>query len=78
MKRVILGLAILVTASNLAVGVAYAAACLGTSGGRHCGTKCVSMPDGSCECQGGCTASEQQWVNAGSKELIAEVEMNAY
>ena len=76
MKRVILGLAILVTASNLAVGVAYAAACLGTNG-RNCGSKCVSMPDGSCECTGGCSSSESAWVNAG-REKIAEVEMNAY
>lgn len=77
MKRVILGLAILVTASNLAVGVAYAAACMGTSGERHCGTTCVSMPNGSCECSGGCSSSEQAWVNAG-KQAMAEVEMNAY
>ncbi len=75
MKRVILGLAILVTASNLAVGVAYAAACMGTNGGRHCGSTCVTMSNGGCECQGSCSSSEQQWVNAGSKEKLAEMAM---
>lgn len=65
MKKLILGLAVLVTASNVAMGVAYAAACMGTNGGRHCGDTCATLPGGDCACSGSCTAEEQRWVNGG-------------
>lgn len=78
MKRVILGLAILVTAANLTAGAAYAAACMGTNGTRYCGAQCATAPDGACGCSGSCTAEEKAWVNAGSKEKLAEMEMLAY
>lgn len=77
MKKVILGLAILLTASNLAVGVAYAAACMGTNGTRNCGPTCATAPDGSCGCEGSCSAEERAWVNAGSKDKVAELETPA-
>jgi hypothetical protein len=74
MKKLILGLAVLLTASNLAVGIAYAAACEGTDGVRHCGGTCTTLPGGSCACgNGGCTTTEQQWVNAGGKGSVAEL-----
>jgi hypothetical protein len=49
MKKVILGLALLVTASNLAVGVVYASVCESSNGVRACGNLCTVLTDGGCE-----------------------------
>ena len=75
MKKILLALAITVTACNLTIGIGYAAVCQSTKGARACGTTCVTNPDGTCACQGGCTAEERNWVG-GSKgdedELLGE------
>lgn len=67
MKKVILGLAILLTASNLAVGVAYAAVCEGTNGARACGEGCTVLSDGTCGCRGACSSAELDWVAQAGK-----------
>ena len=73
MKKFILALALMVTASNLAVGVAYAAVCSGKSGGRACGEVCTSQPNGACACTGSCTADELKWVDgAGGAAALEE------
>ncbi len=75
MKKFILALALLVTASNLAVGVAYASVCSGTNGGRACGSACTALPNGGCACTGSCTADEMKWVDgAGGKVAMMESE----
>jgi hypothetical protein len=74
MKRMLLGIAILVTAVNLAVGVAYAAACETTSGVKKCGETCSSTSSGGCSCTGQCSAEEKRWVSGGAGP-IAEAEM---
>lgn len=78
MKRLILGLAITATAANMAAVAAYAAACMSTSGTRYCGSQCATSPSGGCDCTGSCTSEEQQWVKAGGKGSVAEMEMIAY
>ena len=78
MKKFILALALLVTASNLAVGVVYASVCSGTNGGRACGTDCTSMADGKCVCQGACTADELKWVDGAGPKAAAMAEEAAY
>jgi hypothetical protein len=40
MKKIVLLVAIAVTAANLTLGVAYAAVCQDTTGNRSCGTTC--------------------------------------
>ena len=74
LKKTLLGLAITLTVANLAAGVAYAAACMTTNGTRHRGFTCASAPDGDCGCEGRCSTEEQSWVNAGSKDKVAEME----
>ncbi len=78
MRKMVLALALTVTACNLAIGV-YAAVCESRGGGRACGTSCAAMPDGGCICSGSCTASELTWVDGANKgggdeelELMAE------
>lgn len=75
MKKLLLSLAIAITACNLTIGIGYAAVCQSTKGARACGTTCATNPDGTCACTGGCTAEERNWV-AGSKgdeeELLEE------
>jgi hypothetical protein len=66
MKRMLLTIAILVTATNLAVGVAYAAACETTSGVRKCGSECTAEANGGCSCTGTCSTEEKKWVSGGS------------
>lgn len=79
MKKLLLGAAILLTACNLAAGVAYAEKCTGRSGARACGDRCFNLENGECGCGGTCTAAEMDWVaGAGKKEAIAELEMSAY
>ena len=65
MKKLLLGLAIAVTACNLTIGIGYAAVCQSTKGARACGTKCTANADGTCTCEGTCTADERDWVGAG-------------
>lgn len=71
MKRMLLGLALLVTAGNLAIGVVYAAACETSGGVRKCGAECESTANGGCSCTGQCSAEEKKWVSGGS---FAEME----
>lgn len=78
MKKLLLSAAILLTACNLAVGIAYAETCTGRSGARACGDRCFTLEGGECGCGGACTASEMNWVSgAGKKEAVAEMEMIA-
>lgn len=78
MKKFILALALLVTASNLAVGVAYAAVCSGTNGGRACGGDCTALANGGCACSGSCTADEMKWVDGAGPKAAAMAEAGAY
>jgi hypothetical protein len=73
MKKLILALTLFLTASNLAVGVAYAAVCQSSGGARSCGSTCSPNSDGSCTCSGACSADEMKWV-AGSHAALAEVD----
>lgn len=75
MKKALLGLAALLTACNLTLGIAYSAVCQSTGGARACGERCTVMADGGCLCTGGCTAEELKWVDGahkGEEELLAE------
>lgn len=71
MKRIVLSVALWLTAVNLAIGIGYAATCEGKSGGRVCGSICQKLPNGECGCEGSCTSAEMKWV-AGEAEVIAE------
>lgn len=64
MRKLILVLLISVTAGNL-VGAAYAAVCESRGGSRACGTKCVVLPEGACQCEGSCSGGELKWVDGG-------------
>jgi len=66
MKKILLSLAIAITACNLTIGIGYAAVCQSNKGARACGTACISYSDGTCGCTGSCTADELTWV-AGAK-----------
>ena len=73
MKKILLSLAIALTACNLTIGIGYAATCQSTKGSRACGTSCIAKPDGTCGCEGTCTAEERDWVGAakgGDEELL--------
>lgn len=78
MKKMLLALALLVTASNLAVSVAYAAVCSGSNGGRACGQECSAMANGGCACTGSCTADEMKWVDGAGGKVAAMEELAAY
>ena len=79
MKKLLLGAVILLTACNLAAGVAYAETCQGKSGARACGDRCSATSGGECACAGACTSSEMNWVGGAGKPVpVAEVEMSAY
>lgn len=78
MKKVILGLAILLTASNLAVGVVYAAVCESSNGARACGSGCTVLADGGCGCSGTCSGAELDWVAGSKPKAAAMAEANAY
>lgn len=75
MKRILLALALLVTIGNLSIGIAYSAICQ-SGGARACGTKCTTSSNGSCTCEGTCTADEIKWVEGAGKgdddELLLE------
>lgn len=64
MKKILLGVAILLTAANLA-GVAYAAVCETAGGARQCGAHCTNASGGRCVCEGACSADEMKWVGGG-------------
>jgi hypothetical protein len=75
MRKLILALAIAVTAGNLA-NAAYAAICQGVNGGRACGSICTGLADGACGCTGSCSAEELKWVDgAGPKSAAMEEEL---
>jgi hypothetical protein len=76
MRKIVLTIALAVTACNLALGVAYAAVCESRGGARACGSNCAADANGNCGCTGSCTASELSWVDGankgGDEELLAE------
>ncbi len=72
MSKIVLTIALIITAANLTVGVAYAAVCQSSKGARACGSTCVATSGGACECSGACTADERNWV--GGPSQIAELE----
>jgi hypothetical protein len=76
MKKILLSLAIAITACNLTIGIGYAAVCQSTTGARACGTTCLAKADGSCSCEGKCGSEELTWVSGakggGEEELATE------
>ena len=72
MKKTILTLALLITASNLAVGITYAAICTAPGGARLCGATCSKTSNGACACEGSCTKAEMDWVAGGGQ--VAEIQ----
>ena len=73
MKKLILAIAIAVTACNLAVGIGFAAVCQDTKGSRYCGATCTTSSGGGCSCTGACSKEERDWVGAGGHEELLEV-----
>lgn len=73
MTKLLLTIALFVTAVNLTIGVGYAAICQSSRGGRACGTTCVATATGACECTGACTKEERDWVGGGGGQA-AEIE----
>ena len=74
-KKILLSLAIALTACNLTIGIGYAAVCQSSGGSRACGTKCSVLSGGICACEGECTAEERDWVGAakgGDEEMLEE------
>jgi hypothetical protein len=78
LKKMMLGLALLVTAGNLAAGVVYASVCKDSAGSRYCGNTCVTKPGGGCECQGACSGDELNWVSGAHVAEAAAMEELAY
>ena len=77
-RRLLIGVAALVTAVNLAAGVAYGAACIASNGSRFCGDDCTATTGGGCKCSGTCTAAELEWLSGAKKGAeAAEDEMLA-
>ena len=72
-RKIVLTVALIVTACNLTVGIAYSAVCQSKGGARACGTDCATLSDGSCGCEGTCTKDEKDWVAAGGKGGDEEV-----
>lgn len=71
-RKILLAVAVVVTACNLTVG-AYSAVCISSGGARACGEACTTLSDGSCGCRGTCTKEERDWVG-GAKGTAAEIE----
>jgi hypothetical protein len=73
MKKIVLLVAMAVTAANLTLGITYAAVCQDSKGARFCGSTCQTAGSGGgCSCSGGCSDSEMNWVGggkAGAEEL---------
>jgi hypothetical protein len=78
LKKTLLGLALTLTAANLAAGAAYAAICQSTGGSRTCGLACATNPDGSCSCTGACSADELKWVEGAGGKAAALEEASSY
>ena len=76
-RKILLAVALIVTACNLTVAIAYSAVCQSPNGARACGQSCATLSDGSCGCQGSCTREEREWV-AGGKGTAAEIEEGVY
>ena len=57
MKKLLLTLALAVTFSNVALGIAYACKCTSKGGSTCCGSVCTANPDGGCSCSGSCPKS---------------------
>lgn len=72
-RKILLAVALIVTACNLTVGIGYSAVCISSGGARACGQSCATLSDGSCGCQGSCTKEEREWVG-GAKGTEAELE----
>jgi hypothetical protein len=77
LKKMLLSLAILVTAANVAAVAVYAGVCQSSGGARACGSTCATQPGGSCVCEGSCSADELKWV-AGAGGKVAMMEELAY
>ena len=75
MKKTIFTLALVITVSNLALGV-YAATCTGPGGSRLCGKTCSKASDGTCICEGSCTKAEMDWVEGGQFAELEEAPVN--
>ena len=73
-RKILIVLALLLSAGNLAVGVTYAATCRSSSGARACGEICSSQPNGNCSCTGSCTKEERDWVAGGGGDEEFEIE----
>ncbi len=76
MKKTVLTLALLITGSNLALGVVYSATCTGPGGSRLCGKTCSKASDGTCVCEGSCTKAEMDWVGGGEFAELEEAPVN--
>jgi hypothetical protein len=75
-RKILLTVALIVTACNLTVGIAYSAVCQSSGGARACGKECATQSDGSCGCTGECTKEERDWVAAaGKKDDEEELEL---
>ena len=70
MNKLLLTIALFVTAVNLTIGVSYAATCQSSKGARACGTTCVATAAGACECTGQCTKEERDWVGGGGGQAV--------
>ena len=57
MKKLLMMLAIVVTLSNVTLGVAYACSCTDTKKKTCCGSVCSANADGTCTCSGACSGS---------------------
>ncbi len=78
-RKIFLTIALIVTACNLTLGVAYAAVCQSSGGARACGASCTTLSGGACACQGACSADERNWVAGTKAAEAAEIEEgNAY
>lgn len=76
LKKVLLSLAILVTAANVAAVAVYAGVCQSSGGARACGTTCATQPGGTCVCEGSCSADELNWVaGAGGRKVATAGEI---
>lgn len=78
MRKMVLLAALLLTISNISVGV-YAATCTGRGGGRVCGSTCGKNGNGDCVCEGTCSSAEMNWVAGDPPPApIAEEEIYDY
>ena len=73
MKKILLAVAIAVTACNLSLGISFAAVCQDTHGNRFCGNTCATVGGSTCACQGACSKEERDWVGGAGHEELLEV-----